>query len=120
MIPLDYESLGTVVVLVCEARETRDTLFYGVQETLRELPSSVLVTKLSFGVLVAQTSMTQEMLGEFSKNQMKLKRISRMKGTQKELASRVQVTQKELASKVQETQMVQAWLASRALMMLKD
>lgn len=79
--------------LVCEAQETREVLIYGAQETLEELSSNVQVTRwaLSFGVLVGQTSMTQEMRGEISRNQVRLMKTSRMQGTWMELVSKVQV-----------------------------
>lgn len=51
--------------------------------------------------------MTLEMLGEFSRNLMRLKTTSRMQGIQMKLVSKVQVIKKELASKVQEIQMEQ-------------
>lgn len=51
--------------------------------------------------------MTLEMWGEFSRNLVRLKTISRMQGIQKKLVSRAQEIKKELASRVQETQMEQ-------------
>lgn len=84
--------------LVCEA-----------QETLEELSSSVQVTRWerSFAAPVGQTSRTQETQEEISRNQTRLMKTSRRRGTQMEPVSKVQVIQKELVSKVQETQMEQ-------------
>lgn len=68
-------------------------LLYGAQETRGDLSSNVQVTRwaLSFGVLVGPTSTTQETLGEFSRNQERLMKTSRMQGTQREMASKAQV-----------------------------
>lgn len=98
-----------MVGLVYEAQEIREVLLYEAQGTLREWSSNVQVTRweLSFGVLVGQTSTTQEMRGETSRNQVRLMKTSKMRGTQRELVSMVQVKQKELASKDQETQLEQ-------------
>ena len=79
--------------LACEAQETKEVLPFGAQETLGEPPSNVQVIRweLSFGVLVGQTSTTQETRGEISRNRVKLMKTSRMQGTQMEPVSKVQV-----------------------------